>query len=238
MSSRRVPVSCRWVPSVIAEAAGERQLYWTARDRPVPCQLVPVLSGWDDLDQREDAADVGPGQPILIDPEFRLDRLLARFLGGSRFAWLAEGTRQAYAKDYRVFSPSCGSAAGTGTRPAPTTCWTGKPGGGAASGAEGSAAASGSASWRPCGWSTSGPRKSSTSRAARSSTCAFARGVTLCMAIGRGLAGRPATMINFFRTDEQTWSNHGPETAIDQGKGMVKTPVQGVRSGVGAPPGT
>ncbi len=29
--------------------------------------------------------------------------MLARFLGRSRFAWLAEGTRQAYAKDYRLF---------------------------------------------------------------------------------------------------------------------------------------
>jgi hypothetical protein len=29
--------------------------------------------------------------------------VLARFLGRSRFAWLAEGTRQAYAKDYRLF---------------------------------------------------------------------------------------------------------------------------------------
>ena len=63
----------------------------------------PVLAGWADLDQREDAADIGPGHPILIDPEYRLDPVLARFLGRSRFAWLAEGTRQAYAKDYRLF---------------------------------------------------------------------------------------------------------------------------------------
>jgi hypothetical protein len=33
-------------------------------------------------------------------------------------------------------------------------------------------------------------------------------------------------MINYVRTDEQTWSNHGPETVIDQGKEIVKTPVQ------------
>ena len=66
-------------------------------------RLAPVLAGWADLDQREDAADIGPGHPILIDPEYRLDPLLARFLGRSRFAWLAEGTRQAYAKDYRLF---------------------------------------------------------------------------------------------------------------------------------------
>ena len=69
----------------------------------MPDRLTPVLAGWADLDQREDAADIGPGQPILIDPEYRLDPVLARFLGRSRFAWLAEGTRQAYAKDYRLF---------------------------------------------------------------------------------------------------------------------------------------
>jgi hypothetical protein len=31
-------------------------------------------------------------------------------------------------------------------------------------------------------------------------------------------------MINYVRSDEQTWSNHGRETAIDEGKGIVKTP--------------
>jgi len=83
----------------------ERQwsLYWAARARPVPCRLVPALAGWADVDQRESAADIEAGQPILIDPEYRLDPVLARFLGRSRFAWLAEGTRQAYAKDYRLF---------------------------------------------------------------------------------------------------------------------------------------
>ncbi|HET9898983.1 MAG TPA: site-specific integrase [Streptosporangiaceae bacterium] len=85
------------------EADGEWQLYWTARDQPVPCRLVPVLSGWADLDQREDAADIAPGHPVLIDPEYRLDPLLTRFLGRSRFTWLADGIKQAYAKDYRLF---------------------------------------------------------------------------------------------------------------------------------------
>lgn len=86
-----------------AGAAAEWSLYWTSRGRPVPARLAPVLAGWADLDEREDAADIGPGHPVLIDPEFRLDPVLARFLGRSRFAWLAEGTRQAYAKDYRLF---------------------------------------------------------------------------------------------------------------------------------------
>jgi hypothetical protein len=33
-------------------------------------------------------------------------------------------------------------------------------------------------------------------------------------------------MINYVPTDEQTWSNHSPETAIDQGEEIVKTPGQ------------
>jgi site-specific recombinase XerD len=78
-------------------------LHWTGRDQPVPCQLVPVLAGWADLDQREADADIEGGHPILIDPGFRIDPVLARFLSRSRFTWLADGTREAYAKDYRLF---------------------------------------------------------------------------------------------------------------------------------------
>jgi site-specific recombinase XerD len=86
------------------DAGGSQwSLYWTARGRPVPCRLVPLLAGWADLDERESAADIEPGHPILVDPEFRIDPVLARFLARSRFTWLAEGTREAYAKDYRLF---------------------------------------------------------------------------------------------------------------------------------------
>jgi len=81
----------------------EWSLYWTARGRPIPHRLVPTLVGWGDLDEREAAADLQARHPILIDPEFRVDPVLAGFLARSRFAWLADGTREAYAKDYRLF---------------------------------------------------------------------------------------------------------------------------------------
>ena len=64
---------------------------------------MPVLSGWAGLDQREADSGVEPRHPILIDPEYRIDPVLARFLARSRFTWLAEGTREAYARDYRLF---------------------------------------------------------------------------------------------------------------------------------------
>ncbi len=69
----------------------------------MPCRLVPLLAGWADLDERESAADIEPDQPILVDPEFRIAPVLAGFLARARFSWLAEGTREAYAKDYRLF---------------------------------------------------------------------------------------------------------------------------------------
>ena len=49
------------------------------------------------------AADISPRHPILIDPELRIDPVLGRFLTASRFAWLADSTREAYAKGYRLF---------------------------------------------------------------------------------------------------------------------------------------
>lgn len=67
---------------------------------------VPAGAGtwrWADLDQREIEAGIEARQPFLIDPAGLCDPVLARFAGRSRFTWLAEGTREAYAKDYRLF---------------------------------------------------------------------------------------------------------------------------------------
>ncbi|HEV8556612.1 MAG TPA: site-specific integrase [Actinophytocola sp.] len=64
---------------------------------------MPVLGDWLDLDEREERAGIGTRHPILVDPEWRIDPVLARFFTRSRFAALAEGTREAYAKDYRLF---------------------------------------------------------------------------------------------------------------------------------------
>ena len=55
------------------------------------------------IDSRERALSIEPGTPILIDPAGRIDPRLAYFLRRSRFAFLAEETKHAYAKDYRLF---------------------------------------------------------------------------------------------------------------------------------------
>jgi hypothetical protein len=74
-----------------------------ARGQEVPCWLVPLLERWSGLDEREAGAGGGPRDPILIDPQYRIDPVLGRFFRRSRFAWLAEGSREAYASDDRLF---------------------------------------------------------------------------------------------------------------------------------------
>ncbi|TQC43325.1 integrase [Rhodococcus sp. WS4] len=87
-----------------ADLLGEEWLlYWTSRDVPVPQGFLPQLDAWNTIDSRERALSIEPGTPILIDPTGRVDPRLAYFLRRSRFAFLAEETKHAYAKDYRLF---------------------------------------------------------------------------------------------------------------------------------------
>ncbi|CAG7588070.1 site-specific integrase [Rhodococcus opacus] len=82
---------------------GEWMLYWTTRDVEVPVGFDDALDRWVDIDARERALGIDEATPILIDPVGRIDPRLARFFRRSRFAFLAEGTRQSYVKDYRLF---------------------------------------------------------------------------------------------------------------------------------------
>ena len=81
----------------------EWMLYWTTRGVEVPVGFDDALDGWVDIDARERALGVDEATPILIDPVGRIDPRLAKFFRRSRFAFLAEGTRQSYVKDYRLF---------------------------------------------------------------------------------------------------------------------------------------
>jgi hypothetical protein len=127
----------------------------------------PALAGWADLDEREAAAGIQARHPILIDPEFRVDRVLAGFLPRSRFAWLADGTREAYAKDYRLFFSFLWQRGKYWHEADPDDLLTGNPGGAAARSEGGSAAASGSGSWPRCGCYMSGRKRKGASPGAR-----------------------------------------------------------------------
>jgi site-specific recombinase XerD len=81
----------------------EWSLYWVDRHSSVSEGFLPQLDQWADIDQREARLGVERGTPILIDPLARIDPRIARFLRRSRFAFRAEGTQVAYAKDYRLF---------------------------------------------------------------------------------------------------------------------------------------
>lgn len=78
-------------------------LYWTTRGVDVPVGFDDMLDGWVNIGARERALGIEEATPILIDPTGRIDPRLAKFFRRSRFAFLAEGTRQSYVKDYRLF---------------------------------------------------------------------------------------------------------------------------------------
>ncbi|WP_156371230.1 site-specific integrase [Nocardia arizonensis] len=78
-------------------------LYWTSRDAVVPREFLPKLDEWAVIDSRERALSIEPGTPVLIDPAGRVDARPAYFLRRSKFGFLAEESKRAYAKDYRLF---------------------------------------------------------------------------------------------------------------------------------------
>ncbi|MEV1174816.1 site-specific integrase [Nonomuraea sp. NPDC049784] len=82
---------------------GQWDLYWTSRGTVIPHGFLPLLDEWQDIDARERRLSIESQTPILIDPQGRIDPRLAAFFRRSRFSRLAIGSRQAYAKDYRLF---------------------------------------------------------------------------------------------------------------------------------------
>ncbi|WP_406408756.1 hypothetical protein [Streptomyces sp. NBC_01643] len=64
---------------------------------------MDVLDGWRDLAERERALKIRVGQPILIDPTGRSDPRLSQIFRHRDFARKADGTKETYAPDYRLF---------------------------------------------------------------------------------------------------------------------------------------
>lgn len=63
----------------------------------------PVLQRWADLDERESACRIDPGDPFVTDPNYRVDDRLTEFLTRSSFAHLARETKRNYANDCCLF---------------------------------------------------------------------------------------------------------------------------------------
>lgn len=78
-------------------------VHWVSGALTIPVGRHPVLDKWRDLVGREDAYGMQPGDPFMVDPDYRVDARLTRFLGRSSFAHLAKSTKQSYTTDYRVF---------------------------------------------------------------------------------------------------------------------------------------
>ena len=79
-------------------------VHWVSDALGIPVGGHPVLNEWRDLVEREDRCGLEPGDPFMVDPEYRVDIRLTRFFSRSSFAHLAKTTKVSYSTDYRVLS--------------------------------------------------------------------------------------------------------------------------------------
>jgi len=80
----------------------EWMLYWAGEKPRGRTPKVPGQVVWPDLEEREGRLGFRDRQPILVDPNYRVDPRLSEFFGRSRFATRAQGTQESYALDYRL----------------------------------------------------------------------------------------------------------------------------------------
>ncbi|MFJ5817489.1 site-specific integrase [Streptomyces sp. NPDC093108] len=81
----------------------EWRLFWVGAGGTPAGSGVSVLDGWRDLAGREEGLKIRTGQPILIDPTGRSDPRLSEIFRHREFARKAQGTKETYAPDYRLF---------------------------------------------------------------------------------------------------------------------------------------
>ncbi|MEU6972885.1 site-specific integrase [Kitasatospora aureofaciens] len=79
------------------------RVHWVTRGQSAVVSDHPALQGWTDLDQREEASRIDPGDVFMTDPNYRVDPRLTHFLTRSSFAHLARETRRNYAGDCCLF---------------------------------------------------------------------------------------------------------------------------------------
>ncbi|MGX1513815.1 site-specific recombinase XerD [Streptomyces collinus] len=79
------------------------QVHWVTRRHAGAVSDHPVLREWADLDVREEAARIDPGDVFFTDPDYRVDPRLTLYTTRSAFAHLARETRRNYAGDSCLF---------------------------------------------------------------------------------------------------------------------------------------
>ncbi|WP_280203247.1 site-specific integrase [Nocardia cyriacigeorgica] len=78
-------------------------VHWVSAELAAPSGQHPLLDEWRDLVEREESFGLDPGDPFMVDPDFRVDARLTRYFGRSSFANLRKATKRSYTTDYRVF---------------------------------------------------------------------------------------------------------------------------------------
>jgi site-specific recombinase XerD len=78
-------------------------LFWTGRQPAVSEALHPLLGEFQDLERREAQRGIVAGTPILVAPDASIDERLSLFFSAPTFAMLSRGSREAYAKDIRLW---------------------------------------------------------------------------------------------------------------------------------------
>ncbi|MEU0500092.1 hypothetical protein [Nocardia sp. NPDC005998] len=78
-------------------------VHWVSAELVAPPGRHPLLDEWRDLVEREESFGPDPGDPFMVDPDFRVDARLTRYFGRSSFANLRKTTKRSYTTNYRVF---------------------------------------------------------------------------------------------------------------------------------------
>jgi site-specific recombinase XerD len=83
--------------------SGTWQVFWVPHEEQAPRGDHSLLSRWADLEAREQACRIDPGDPFMVDPEFGVDARLTRYFTRSTFTHLASETKRNYVNDCCVF---------------------------------------------------------------------------------------------------------------------------------------
>ena len=81
----------------------EWMLFRAGGPGPAAQPPLPIPVGWEDLEEREQALGIRPGQPFLLRPDGSPDRDLLRYFNSASFRRLAQQSQLAYAHDLKVY---------------------------------------------------------------------------------------------------------------------------------------